>query len=164
MKKIFLLCMTIVFLLPALALVHSMPREEMYVGGVGAGCTLGYAKLIYGEPMDRDYFCGDGVRVIKYIFTPEFIVTGRTWAGDTRDEEELEIVSFSLRDSSLSTPSGFTVGSSYEKLIEYFGYGEEMKIGGRRCYIYQAAGSPVEMSFYVDDNDIITEIYEGTEL
>ena len=46
----------LILLVSSVALAHSMTREEMYVGGIGPGCTLGYVQEVYGEPMDKKEF------------------------------------------------------------------------------------------------------------
>ncbi len=164
MKHCILLVTVILLTFHSLAFAHSMPREEMYVGGVGAGCSLGYVSSIYGEPREKTEFRSDGVQVMTYVYSDTFSITGQTYAEDLCAEEDLMVVGFSLKDGSLSTPHGIAVGMPYEKAVELFGYGVWFEAGDAVGYIYPAEGSAVELTFYVDRQGIITEIYEGTEL
>ena len=163
LRKIILIIGLAVLLGQSVAFAHWMPREEMYVGGVGAGCTLGYVKSVYGEPKEKWWFNSDGVRGVTYKYSDTFSVTGRTGNQDSRAEDDLMVVGFSLKDSSLATPSGLTVGIPYETVAGMFGRVEKSTIRGRISYSYPAPKSPIEITFYVDGKGIITEIYEGTE-
>lgn len=151
-------------LMSSVAFAHNMPREEMYVGGVGAGCTLGYVKDIYGEPIEKSDFSTQWLHLVTYKYSESFSITGRCFANENLPENEMLVAGFVLKDNSLSTPSGIQVGSSYEEVIQKFGSGEDVKINGKMYYCFNAPNSAVEMSFVVDDNNIITEIHEGTEL
>ncbi|MCR5176251.1 MAG: hypothetical protein K6C05_05315 [Anaerovibrio sp.] len=164
MKRTLLLCVAIWMSFSAAVFAHSMPRSEMYVGGVGAGCTLGYVQSIYGEPTRKDYATLDFVHIVRYIYSDTFDVIGRTAADYEGEEENIPVSGFSLSDSSLTTPSGFTVGSSYEQIVATFGEGERVVINGETGYSYMATDSPVELTFFVDRNNIVTRIYEGTEI
>lgn len=163
MRKILLILGLTILLCQSVAFAHWMPREEMYVGGVGAGCTLGYVKSVYGEPKEKHWFNTDGVRGVTYEYSDTFSVTGRTGNQDPRAEDDLIVVGFSLKDNSLSTPSGLTVGIHYETVAGMFGRVEKSTFDGRISYSYPATQFPIEMTFYVDDKGIITEIYEGTD-
>ncbi len=163
MKRILIILSLLLLTCPVPALAHWMPRSEMYVGGVGAGCTMGYVKSVYGEPKEKRWFDTDGVRGVTYRYSDTFSVTGRTGSTDPREEEELEVVGFSLKEDSLATPSGLTVGIPYETVAALFGPGEESRLGGRLSYSYTARNQAVELTFYVDDQGIVTELYEGTE-
>ena len=61
-------------------------------------------------------------------------------------------------------PCGLTVGNSYEDVVQKFGDGVKMNVDSRISYSYAAPNSAVELTFYVNEDNIITEIYEGTEL
>ena len=141
-----------------------MPREEMYVGGVGHGCTLGYVKKIYGEPLERKIFDGVDIHGSTWIYSKYFSVTGRT-SQEAIAEEDLPVVGFSLKNNSLSTPSGLTVGMNYNEVVKLFGRGELYEYDGRRGYFYVPAysGEPMTLTFYVDDAGTITEIELGTD-
>lgn len=163
LRRIILVLGLLILLCQGIVFAHWMPREEMYVGGVGAGCTLGYVKSVYGEPKEKRWFNSDGVRGVTYKYSEMFSITGRTGNQDSRAEEDLLVVGFSLKDNSLATPSGLTVGIPYETVVGMFGRVEKSTFGGRTSYSYAAPKSPIEMTFYVDSKGIITEIYEGTE-
>lgn len=151
-------------LVSSVAFAHNMPREEMYVGGVGPGCTLGYVKEIYGEPIDKIESTTDWLHIVTYKYSESFSITGRSFAEENIPENEMMVAGFVLKDNSLSTPSGIRVGSPYEEVIHKFGYGDEVKLSGNTYYCFNAPNSAVEMSFGVNDDYIITEIRAGTEL
>ena len=168
-KKIFLLATFLFFVMSATAQAeifpHCMPLEEMSVGGVGYGCTLDYVKKIYGEPVDKKIFIGDGVRVVTLIYSEYFSVTARTSAEDTTPENDLQVVGYSLKNNSLSTPAGLTVGMNYNEVVKHWGRGELVQADDRRGYFYVPAyvQLPVTLTFYVDANAKITEIELGTD-
>ena len=169
MKKLFALATALLFVMlsttQAEIYPHCMPLEEMSVGGVGYGTSLGYVKEIYGEPVDKKIFTGDGVRVVTWIYSEYFSVTARTSAEDTTPEDNLQVVGYSLKNNSLSTPAGLTVGMSYHKVVMLWGRGELVEDDGRRGYFYVPASSqlPVTLTFYVDANAKITEMQLGTD-
>lgn len=174
MKKIFLLA-TFLFFVTTFAQVsaNSMPASEMRVGGIGYGSSLAQVKEIFGEPLDKETFTGDGVRVVTWIYSSYFSVTARTGARNTTPEENLPVVGFSLKYSFLpyenpdspKTPSGITVGMNYNEVVKLFGRGELFELDGRTSYFYVPADSqvPMTLSFYVDENATITEIQLGTD-
>ncbi len=152
-----------VLLCQAVAFAHSMPREELYAGGVGIGCTLGYVKSIYGEPEDERLYEGDGIRSVTYIYSPAFSITGRTGIEDDRDDEELTVVGFTLTDRSMATPSGIRVGMPYSAVRERFGGVEKLKFyNGEEAYVYSIKAH--EMCIYTDEKDIIIKISAATEV
>ena len=163
MKRILLILSVALLIGQSIAFAHWMPKEEMYVGGVGAGCSLGYVKSVYGEPIEKRWFNSDGVRGVTYIYSDAFSITGRTGNIDPREEDDLIVVGFSLKDNSLATPHGLTVGILYETVEGMFGSVEKSTYNGRTFYAYEAPNSAVELTFYVDDRGIVTEIHEGTE-
>ena len=169
MKKFFTLAITLLFVMLSTAQAeiypHCMPLEEMSVGGVGYGTSLGYVKEIYGEPVDKKFFTGDGVRVVTWIYSEYFSVTARTSDDDTTLEENLQVVGYSLKNNSLSTPAGLTVGMIYNEVVKLWGRGELVQDDGRRGYFYVPASSqlPVTLTFYVDEHAKITEIQLGTD-
>ena len=92
MKKIFLLATILLSVVScSTAFANSMPREEMCVGSVGYGCTLGNVKAIYGEPLERRIFDGIDAHGSTWIYSPNFSVTGRT-SGSWQLEEDLPVV------------------------------------------------------------------------
>ena len=81
MKKAILFCGLLVMLLTS-AVFAAMPRDEMYVGGVGAGVTLGYIRSIYGEPADIRRHQNEGIKGVAYIYSDSFRVMARARAGE----------------------------------------------------------------------------------
>ena len=169
MKKFFTIAIALLFVMLSTAQAeifpHCMPLEEMSVGGVGYGTSLGYVKEIYGEPVDKKIFTGDGIRVVTWIYSEYFSVTARTSDDDTTPEENLQVVGYSLKTNSLSTPAGLTVGMIYNEVVKLWGRGELVQDDGRRGYFYVPASSqlPVTLTFYVDENAKITEMQLGTD-
>lgn len=92
---------------------HWLPKSELFVGGVGPGCTLGYVTSVYGEPMEKRWFNVEQVRGVSYIYNANFSITGRTFNTDPRAEKDLIVVGYSLKNNSLSTSAGLTVGIPY---------------------------------------------------
>ena len=152
MKKPIFICSLLVMLLTSVAFAE-MPRDEMYVGGVGAGVTLGYVKSIYGEPMNIRRHENEGIRGVVYIYSDSFRVMARAWISDKIPEDEMTVVSFWLSDASLATPSGIKVGMSYEKdVASRFGPGRETVDGRGLKYVYEQ-DPEIFFSFHVDNDD-----------
>lgn len=165
MKKIFIVALIVLSMLScSTALASSMPREEMTVGGIGYGITPGNVKEICGEPLERRIFDGIDAHGSTWIYSPNFSVTGRT-SGSWQHEEDLPVVAFTLKDNSLSTPSGLTVGMSYHEVVKRWGRGELYDFDGRRGYFYVPNNSdvPMTLTFYVDAESTITEIELDTD-
>lgn len=100
---------------------HWLPKSELFVGGIGPGCTLEYVASVYGQPKEKRWFNSDGVRGVTYIYSPYFSITGRTGSRDPRPESELIVVGYTLKNNSLSTQSGLTVGIPYETVAGMYG-------------------------------------------
>ena len=144
MKRIVLLLLTMLSILfSATCFAHTMPESEMFLRGVGPKTTLAQVKAIYGEPAGKDEFKGEGVRVVTYVYSPLFKVFGRTY---------------------ITTPSGFSVGMPYQAVVKKFGPGEKFTdYDGRIGYIYSFNSGMTTLTFYVDKNDIVSEINLGTD-
>ena len=153
----------IMFLMASICSAHWMPESEMYVGGIGPGCTMSYVESIYGEPTHRNWFNTDGVRGVTYNYGNEFFVTGRTWSNDRmRKENDLPVVGYRLLANNLSTPSGFTVSVPIKTVAGMYGWGRKFQYRGKLGYTYEF---PYErsMTFYVDSYGNINEIALGTD-
>ena len=162
MRKIFLLA---TFLLLTInftaAQAQTMPIKEMRVGGIGYGCLLEDVKEICGEPLKRETVMRERIHRVTWIYSPNFSVTAQTFVSrDLTPDEDMPVVGFSLKDNSLSTPSGITVGMSYNEVVKLWGRGEPCDFDGRRGFYYTPSNSqkPVTLTFYVDDAYIITAI------
>lgn len=55
------------FIMPDCCFAHWLPKSELFVGGVGPGCTLEYVASVYGQPKEKRWFNSDGVRGVTYI-------------------------------------------------------------------------------------------------
>ena len=165
MKRTFLLLLTVLTILfSATCFAHTMPESEMFLRGVGPKTTLAQVKNIYGEPAGKDEFKGEGVRVVTYLYGPLFKVYGRTYAEDTSPEDNLKVVGYRVKDKNITTPSGFSVEMPYQAVVKKFGPGEKFTdYDGRTGYIYSFNSGVTALTFYVDKNEIISEINLGTE-
>ena len=165
MKRIILFLITLLTLAFATTgFAHTMPESELFLRGVGPGKTLEQAKIAFGEPADRQIFKGDGIRAVTYVYSPLFEIIARTGADDATPEEKLKIVGYSIKDKNITTPSGFCVGAPYQNVQNKFGAGEKFtEYDGRIGYIYSFNNGLTTLTFYVDGNNAITEIYLGTE-
>ena len=142
-KILFIFTICLVYSFSNICLAHWLPKSELFVGGVGPGCTLEYVASVYGQPKEKRWFNSDGVRGVTYIYSPYFSITGRTGSRDPGPESELIVVGYTLKNNSLSTDRKSTrLNSSHDEKRHYF--------------------QPV-MCFFVDKNNIITEIYVGTD-
>ena len=101
---------------------------------------------------------------MTYVYSPLFEIIARTGADDATPEEKLKIVGYSIKDKNITTPSGFCVGAPYQNVQNKFGAGEKFtEYDGRIGYIYSFNNGLTTLTFYVDGNNAITEIYLGTE-
>lgn len=169
-KILFIFTICLVYSFSNICLAHWLPKSELFVGGVGPGCTLEYVASVYGQPKEKRWFNSDGVRGVTYIYSPYFSITGRTSSRDPRPESELIVVGYTLKNNSLSTQSGLTVGIPYETVAGMYGTvkKEYDSYSNKFYYSYDWDDEkrhyfqPV-MCFFVDKNNIITEIYVGTD-
>ncbi|MDO5297543.1 MAG: hypothetical protein Q4F00_13115 [bacterium] len=164
MKRIATFCCALGLMCTGLAQAHWMPKEEMKVGGIGAGSTLAEVEKTFGKPQKIKRLDEGWIRVVIYEYSPDFQVTARVPSEEKCSEKNMPVVGFRLRNNSLATPSGITVGMPYSVVEGKFGAVERSTDEPRASYSYQAKNSAVEMTFYVDDHNVITEIYEGSEL
>lgn len=105
-----------------------------------------------------------------HIYSPYFSITGRIGSRDPRPESELIVVGYTLKNNSLSTQSGLTVGILYATVTgmygtvkkEYDSYSDKFYYSydwdDEKRHYFQLA-----MSFFVNKNNIITEFHVGTD-
>ncbi len=164
MKKAILFCSLLVMLLTSVAFA-AMPRDEMYVGGVGAGVTLGYVRSVLGEPADVRRHQNEGIKGVVFTYSDSFRVVARARVSEKTPEDEMVVTGFWLSDASLATPGGIKVGMSYGKdVADRFGPGREVVDGqGNIRYVYEE-DPEIFFSFYVDkeDEDTIIVIQQET--
>lgn len=162
MKRILMICAFIYTMICSTCFAHWLPESELYVGGVGAGCTMEYVQSVYGQPKEKMWFNSDGVRGVSYIYSDTFCVFARVGADDPTPEGDLPVCGFDLKEGSMATPSGITVGIPYITVAGMFGrVDEEKEYDGRSRYDYPIGMRT--MSFYVDKYGVIEEIYLGTD-
>ena len=88
----------------------------------------------------------------------------KTYAEDTSPDEKLTVVGYMVKDKNITTPSGFSVGMPYQAVVKKFGPGEKFTdYDGRIGYIYSFNSGMTTLTFYVDKNDIVSEINLGTD-
>lgn len=61
-KILFIFTICLVYSFSNICLAHWLPKSELFVGGVGPGCTLEYVASVYGQPKEKRWFNSDGVR------------------------------------------------------------------------------------------------------
>lgn len=66
-KILFIFTICLVYSFSNICLAHWLPKSELFVGGVGPGCTLEYVASVYGQPKEKRWFNSDGVRGVTYI-------------------------------------------------------------------------------------------------
>lgn len=167
MKRLLMICFAVLLLCQATVFAAPIiPKEELAIGGISLDCTLGYVKEIYGEPKEVTWKekgkAGSKMGITYYItykYSDTFNVTGKKSERDSREENELRVNSIFIRDNSLSTPSGLTVGMPYTTVVEMFGEGEKLTYQGKTWYSYSPnKGGIILLQFMVNDEGIITEI------
>lgn len=113
--------------------------------------------------MEKRWFNVEQVRGVSYIYNANFSITGRTFNTDPRAEKDLIVVGYSLKNNSLSTSAGLTVGIPYMTVAGMFGYGDRFVNKDEVSYIYSWEDSLTSMEFKVDEKGLIKEIYVGTD-
>lgn len=172
MKRILLLCFVVLLLCQTVAFAKSepikqtIPKEEMYIGGIGLHATLGYVKSIYGEPAEKKGE-NDQYNLLNYNiflnYSPNFIVYGVTGRRqkNRKEEDDVRVWGVVIKDNSLTTPSGIAVGMPYKAVVDLFGETPEKRTAKGGVYheygIYYQGGEST-MSFHVDEVGIITMI------
>lgn len=168
MKRILLFCYLVLILCQATAFAKEViiPKEELCIGGVNLDCTLGYVKEIYGEPKEviRKEEGRSGTKMgrtcyITYVYSDTFKVTGKKGEREPGGEDDARVVAVFIKDNSLSTPSGFTVGMPYAAVAEMFGKGWKHTRQGITWYGYASDMSGIRaINFHVDDAETVTAI------
>lgn len=170
MKKIiqkFFLCLCCGIMLasavPATCLAHWLPETEYVLGGIGYGCTMGYVRSIYGEPMQKKWFNNDGFRGVQYIYSRDFSVTARVADNDPMPEDDLPVKNVRSALNNICTPTGIAVGIPVTTLTGMYGKGEKKDYSGRVFYYYKLENTNRSMSFYINNAGFITEIIYAEE-
>lgn len=167
MKRILMLCFAVLLLCQATAFASNyIPKEELCIGGISLDCTLGYVKEIYGEPKEVTWKetgkAGSKMGISYYItykYSDAFVVDGKLSERQSGGEDEARIVAISIKDNSLSTPSGFTVGMPYAVVAEMFGERPKVTRQGMTFHKYAPDISGIRgINFHVDDAETITAI------
>ena len=164
MKKIMMICFAVLMLCQATAFARQLPQEELYLGGLHVGYPMGYVKSLYGEPSQKRWqedrrHPRTVVYYITYEYSPTFKVIGRTTKGQSyEDEQDARIYSIIVKDDSVSTPSGITVGMPYKVVAEMFGESKKRTFpSGQDFYMHSFRG--LDIYFEVDASEIITLIH-----
>ena len=164
MKRIWMICFAVLLLCQATVFAkHNIPEEEFCIGGITPGCTFEYVKNIYGEPNKKDWqedwsHAKTPHYYLTYDYAPSLLVTGLPREKSLHGELETTVQFITLKDNSLSTPSGLTVGMSYQIVVDMFGEGVKRTYKGNTWYSYGMGRSAFAMLFFVDGNGIITKI------
>ena len=164
MKKVWMICVAVWLFCQATVFAHNMPTEEFCIGGITPGCTLEYVTGIYGEPNERKWkedwrYAKIPHYYVTYDYSPTLSVTGLPKGKSLEEELEATAEYITLKDNSLSTPSGITVGISYQTVVSKFGEGRKHSYQGNTWYTYGMGRSAYEMQLYVDGKGKITKIH-----
>ena len=91
-------------------------------------------------------------------------------AQEYKSESELIVVGYTLKYNSLSTQSALTLGIPYKTVAGMYGTVKKNMILNRNKFYYSYDWDDekrtlfsTRMCFFVDKNNIITEIYVGTD-
>lgn len=147
----------------AFAATQWFPESEMYIGGVGHGCTLEYVKSVYGEPKEKQWFYNDGVRGVRYVYKPTFSITATVKNDDPTPENKLQVTNVNTKASGPATPNGIMVGIPFQTVAGMYGMGEKMQYTDRVFYYYKLKDTNRAMTFYVNQSGIITEMIYAEE-
>lgn len=164
MKKILMLCFAVLLLFQTMASARQIPREEIYIGGLSTGCSMGYVQSVYGAPQKKEWredrrHPRTVVYYVTYEYSPAFRVIGRTTKGQGYEEElDARVYFVIIEDDSLSTPSGITVGMPYKAVAEMFGESQK-RVPTSNDAFYQYSFKGLDMYFAVNNDEIITKIY-----
>lgn len=157
MKRLLMICFAVLLLCQATVFAHEMPDDEMYLGGITAGVTLGYVKNIFGIPQQKIPSESPQYRFMVYTYPPSVVVHAETLKDNPSSEEEMIVSSINVKDNSLTTPSGITVGTPYDSIKTMFGEcSREFQSRNKMVYFYQGNGKHI--AFVVDKNGIISAI------
>lgn len=150
---IFLNTQSIVF-----AFHKTIDESEINIGGIGIGSSLDYVEQIYGQPTTKKEFKNYMGSGIVYNYKDKFIISALyTKSNGTY------IDTIICKENNLSTPSGFSVGTPYEKTIEKYGKGnplpkERITDYKKDLTYYEHSYGNLFMLFTVDKKGIIQEI------
>ncbi len=164
MKRFLMICCAVLLLCQTTSLARQLPKEEISIGGLTIGCTMGYVESLYGAPPQKKWqedrrHPRTVVYYITYEYSPTFKVIGRTTKGQSyEDEQDAKIYSIIVKDDSVSTPSGITVGMPYKVVAEMFGESQKRTFpNGQDFHMHSFRG--LDIYFEVNSEDIITEIH-----
>ncbi len=170
MKKIFpVIClMTALQFSPigdqAVASAHTLPKDELVIGGVGYGGTLGYVKEIYGEPGEIRTIQKKGVKEIIYVYSKDFKISGRSPVDLNLREEDYPVIGFLVATNTMKSDSGIRVGMAYQKLEEQYGTGLKYETEDKEIfYRYDFDEGKTAINYFVNDKGLISKIYMGTD-
>lgn len=150
MKRILMLCCAVLLFCQTVAFAHEMPDEEMYIGGITVGDTLGYAKLIMGAPEQIIRQKYTEKRDVEYLYSHEkLLVRGEMEWEKKVEEDDLIIWNISIHDNQWTTPSGMTTGMPYAEVVALFGESSKVhRTMKHEMHLYK--GQKRNMSFFVD--------------
>lgn len=150
---------------PAIASAHTLPKDELVIGGIGYGGTLGYVREIYGEPEEIRTYQKKGVKGITYIYSKHFIVSARAKLEENLPDESYPVVGFMVSENSMKTETGTRVGLPFKEAIEdKYGKGLQYKTeNDETFYQYQFDNGKTAINYFVNDRGLISKIYMGTD-
>jgi hypothetical protein len=149
--------------LPA-ASAHTMTVAELALGDIAPGMTMGEVITAKGEPAKVDRLEGEGVRMYTYYYgpaaKPDLVVSALAYKDDQRPKNALPVRAYKLQTNAVASPSGITVGTDYQQVVDKFGEGEMSKgYKGLTNYVYKLASPTWNITYSVGQGNIITSLY-----
>lgn len=144
--------------IPVFAFYKTIDEEEINIGGISIGSSLDYVEQIYGTPTSKKNFddiMGNGE---IYYYNNKLIISALNTKNGTTYVNDIV-----CRESNLTTPSGFAVGTSYENVLKKYKKVEPLskdRVNNyKQNYIYyEHTCGNLYMRFTVDKKGIIQEI------
>lgn len=142
------------------ASTKNMDIDEFCIGGITLSNSLNYVEQIYGKPTSKKPFKRFEGSGVIYNYNNLFIVSGLyTRSGDTW------IDYITIKEATLSTPSGFAVGKPFSLVVNKYGKSsafskkmvQQLKLSPKYTY-YEYRNKAYYMLFTVDKKGIIQEI------
>lgn len=157
---------------------HSMTQDEVTLildkgdnlqGQIKIGDTLGVVADLLGNDCKKTDFQGEGIRMVAFTYSNGDKFYGRTSAKDTRPAEELPLAGYRLQSNVLHTPSGITVGTPFDKVVEQFGLGRKSKSHSTAkeeisIYYYDVYHGVRELCFDVNAEGLVNKIVYRQEV
>ncbi len=169
-KKFFIFCLTILLQisLGEISIVsaeHTLPKDELVIGGIGYGGTLGYVKEIYGEPDEIRTIQKKGIKEVLYIYSKNFKISGKAQVELNLNEADYPVDGFFISTNSMQSDSGIRVGTPFKTIEDKYGAGKKYETPDKELfYRYEFDGGKTNINYVVNEKGLISKIYMSTEV